>query len=158
MRSHRSRVFWALFLYFFSGFPDLLRGAQPSQRQRVDDQNDRFVSRNCHSCAPIGRACFGRYSSISSAVSRICCVAHSLRSGNASMIKTTGSFLGNVIMRSPSVARVLGVIPLFLQRFPAFAAWRTTQHRAKERVGFSRGEICLYLTLMTKSIQPCSYG
>jgi hypothetical protein len=29
MRSHRSHVFWALFLARFSGFPDLLRDAQP---------------------------------------------------------------------------------------------------------------------------------
>src|SRR6266576_4485851 len=29
VRSHRSHVFWALFPYSFSGFPDLLRGAQP---------------------------------------------------------------------------------------------------------------------------------
>jgi hypothetical protein len=54
--------------------------AKTSQRQRVDDQNDRFVSRNCHA-EPL---CW-----------------HAL----------------------PSAARVLGVIPLFLQRFPGFAAW-----------------------------------
>src|SRR6266516_2606809 len=46
--------------------------AKTSQRQRVDNQNDRFVSRNCHHAPPIGRTCFGHYSPIS----RICCVTH----------------------------------------------------------------------------------
>src|SRR5215813_10824275 len=48
--------------------------AKTSQRQRVDDHNDRFVSRNYHH-AP--HRYFGRYSSRSSAVFRICCVTHS---------------------------------------------------------------------------------
>src|SRR5215813_13117342 len=81
--------------------------AKTSQRQRVDDQNDRFVSRNCH---------------------------HAL----------------------PSVARVLGVIPLLLQRFPGFAAWRTARDRKRVRRVQQRG-VCLYLPLLTKSMQPCSY-
>jgi hypothetical protein len=64
--------------------------AKTSQRQRVDDQNDRFVSRNCHH-AP------------------------------------------------PSVTRVLGVIPLFLQRIPGFAARRTARDRKRARWVQSRG-------------------
>jgi hypothetical protein len=72
--------------------------AKTSQRQRVDDQNDKFVSRNCH---------------------------HAL----------------------PSVARVLGAIVPFLQRFPGFAAPQKGALGSAE--GVRQTALFLYLTLLT---------
>src|SRR5262249_11915753 len=51
--------------------------AKTSQRQRVDDQNDRFVSQNCHHAPRTGRTILGAIHPFSSTVSRICCVTHS---------------------------------------------------------------------------------
>src|SRR5215472_8383837 len=83
--------------------------AKTSQRQRVDDQNDRFVSRNCHH-AP------------------------------------------------PPVALFWA---LFFHFFNGFPDLLRDAHpgTAKERVGF-RGvyqKVILYLTSVTKSIQPSSW-
>src|SRR5215831_9815202 len=85
--------------------------AKTSQRQRVDDQNDRFVSRNCHH-APHRSHCFGRYSS------------------------------------------------LFFNGFPDLL--RDAQPGTRKRTSSVQHRdlvtVFSYLTLLTKSIQPSSYG
>src|SRR5262245_65714301 len=90
-----------------------------------------------------------------------------LRSGNASMIKTTGSFLGTVM----TGRAVLGAIHPFLQRFPGFAALAHSPGPQKNGFGSAQGfsngfgsaqgvSRGLFYTshFATKSIQPCSYG